>query len=55
MTGDVAVAVVTSLSPANVRFVLVDGDVVKRDGALVGHDLPALREQAAAVARAVWP
>lgn len=55
ITGDIAGAVVASLTAANVRTVLVDGEVVKRDGTLVTHDLPALRGQAAAVARAVWP
>jgi 5-methylthioadenosine/S-adenosylhomocysteine deaminase len=37
-------AVVTALGPENVRTVLVDGRVVKRDGVLVDHDLRALRE-----------
>jgi cytosine/adenosine deaminase-related metal-dependent hydrolase len=55
VTGDVAGAMVASLTPANVRTVLVDGHVVKRDGQLVSHDLPALRARAVAVARTVWP
>jgi cytosine/adenosine deaminase-related metal-dependent hydrolase len=56
VTGDVAGAIVAGLTSANVRTVLVDGQVVKRDGALVRHDLPALRAEAAAVvAGAVWP
>jgi 5-methylthioadenosine/S-adenosylhomocysteine deaminase len=56
VTGDVAGAMVAGLTPANVRTVLVDGQVVKRDGTLVSHDLPALRAEAAAVvAGAVWP
>jgi cytosine/adenosine deaminase-related metal-dependent hydrolase len=54
-TGDVAGAVVTSLGPADVRVVLVDGRVVKRDGHLVEHDLAALRAAAVEVARRVHP
>ena len=51
--GSVAAAVVTSTGPAQVRTVLVDGHVVKRDGRLVGHDLDALRAAAAALVRRV--
>ncbi|MFG1921009.1 amidohydrolase family protein [Cryptosporangium sp. NPDC048952] len=43
LTGDRASAVVTSTGVDNVRTVLVDGRVVKRDGRLVDHDLAALR------------
>jgi cytosine/adenosine deaminase-related metal-dependent hydrolase len=43
-------AVVTSTGPAQVRTVLVDGRVVKRDGRLVGHDLDAVRAAASALA-----
>jgi cytosine/adenosine deaminase-related metal-dependent hydrolase len=45
----VAGAVVTATGPAQVRTVLVDGRVVKRDGRLVGHDLDALRAAASAL------
>jgi cytosine/adenosine deaminase-related metal-dependent hydrolase len=45
----VAGAVVTSTGPAQVRTVLVDGRVVKRDGRLVGHDLDAVRAAATAL------
>ena len=38
---------------ADVRIVLVDGRVVKRDGVLVDHDLPALRAAVSGVARRV--
>lgn len=48
---EVAGAVVTALGPGNVRTVLVDGRVVKRDGRLVDHDLAALRAAGDAVAR----
>lgn len=40
---DIAGAVVTSLGVENVRTVLVDGEIVKRDGTLVDHDLSELR------------
>jgi cytosine/adenosine deaminase-related metal-dependent hydrolase len=53
LTGDKAGAVVTSLTPANVRDVLVDGAIVKRDGKLVHHDLLALRQAADELARRV--
>ena len=46
-------AVVTSLGPADVRTVLVDGRIVKRDGQLVDHDLAALREAANELAHRV--
>lgn len=36
-------AIVTTLGPANVRTVLIDGRIVKRDGRLVDHDFAALR------------
>lgn len=49
----VAGAVVAALGPANIRTVLVDGHVVKRDGVLVGHDLAALRQSGAELARRV--
>jgi 5-methylthioadenosine/S-adenosylhomocysteine deaminase len=49
----VAGAVVSSLGPENVRTVLVEGRVVKRDGRLVGTDLAALRADAVEVARRV--
>ncbi|GAA1033607.1 amidohydrolase family protein [Virgisporangium ochraceum] len=45
--GDLAGAVVSSLTPSHVRTVLVDGVVLKRDGRLLYHDLPVLRAQAA--------
>jgi 5-methylthioadenosine/S-adenosylhomocysteine deaminase len=38
-------AVVSCLTPANVRTVLVDGNLVKQEGVLRHHDLPALRAQ----------
>lgn len=47
--GDVAGAVVSCLTPSNVRDVLVAGRVVKRNGRLLNHDLPALREKAATI------
>jgi 5-methylthioadenosine/S-adenosylhomocysteine deaminase len=47
---DLAGAVVSCLTPSNVRTVLVDGGIVKRDGRLVHHDLAALRAEAAAIA-----
>jgi 5-methylthioadenosine/S-adenosylhomocysteine deaminase len=53
LTDSVAGAVVTSTGPAQVRTVLVDGRVVKRDGRLVGHDLDALRAAAAALSTRV--
>ena len=46
---DVAGAVVSCLTPSNVRTVLVDGEVVKRDGRLLAHDLAELRAEAAAI------
>lgn len=49
--GPVAGAVVSCLTPSNVRTVLVDGVIVKRDGHLVSHDLPQLRAEAARIAR----
>ena len=49
----VAGAVVTSTGPEQVRTVLVDGRVVKRDGRLVGHDLDAVRAAATALATRV--
>ncbi|MBP2706737.1 amidohydrolase family protein [Microbispora sp. RL4-1S] len=49
-TGDVAGAVVTSLGPADVHTVVVDGRVVKRDGLLVGLDLARLRRSTAEAA-----
>ncbi|TMR40628.1 amidohydrolase family protein [Actinomadura geliboluensis] len=33
-------------TPSDVRHVLVDGELVKRDGVLVGHDLPKLLAEA---------
>jgi 5-methylthioadenosine/S-adenosylhomocysteine deaminase len=44
--GDLAGAVVCCLTPSNVRTVLVDGRIVKRNGRLVDHDLPTLRTEA---------
>jgi 5-methylthioadenosine/S-adenosylhomocysteine deaminase len=41
---DIEGAIVTGLGPENVRTVLVDGKVVKRDGVLTDHDLRTLRE-----------
>jgi 5-methylthioadenosine/S-adenosylhomocysteine deaminase len=41
---DIEGAIVATLSTENVRTVLVDGEVVKRDGVLTRHDLKALRE-----------
>jgi 5-methylthioadenosine/S-adenosylhomocysteine deaminase len=49
--GTVAGAVVCSAGAANVRTVLIDGRVVKRDGRLVHHDLAALRAAASELAR----
>lgn len=37
--------VVLHASPANIDTVLVDGNIVKRNGKLVGVDWPALRDQ----------
>ncbi|MGI5132078.1 amidohydrolase family protein [Pseudonocardia sp. CA-107938] len=48
--GTAAGAVVATAGPAQVRTVLVDGHVVKRDGRLVGHDLDAVRAEAAELA-----
>ncbi|MEV6599309.1 amidohydrolase family protein [Actinoplanes sp. NPDC051346] len=50
-TGDLAGAVVTTLGPADVHTVLVDGRVVKRDGRLVGLDLAGLRRSTVELAR----
>ncbi|HLL64988.1 MAG TPA: amidohydrolase family protein [Micromonosporaceae bacterium] len=49
-TGDLSGAVVASLGPADVHTVLVDGRILKRDGRLVGLDLPQLRRSTAALA-----
>jgi 5-methylthioadenosine/S-adenosylhomocysteine deaminase len=49
----VAGAVVATGGVADVRTVLVDGRVVKRDGVLVDHDLAGLRAAVAGVARRV--
>jgi 5-methylthioadenosine/S-adenosylhomocysteine deaminase len=49
--GDLSGAVVTALRPSDVRTVIVDGRVVKRDGKLVGLDLAELRESAIPLAR----
>lgn len=43
-------AVVTAAHPGNVDTVLVAGKIVKQDGALVGHDLDAVRDKALAAA-----
>ncbi|MFI6782796.1 amidohydrolase family protein [Micromonospora sp. NPDC050276] len=43
LTGERAGAVVSCLTPANVRTVLVDGHLVKHEGRLLHHDLSALR------------
>jgi cytosine/adenosine deaminase-related metal-dependent hydrolase len=51
-TGDLAGAVVTTLGPADVRTVIVDGRVVKRDGRLVALDLAHLRRSTVHLARA---
>ena len=50
--GDLAGAVVTALTPADVHTVVVDGRVVKRAGRLVGLDLGRLRRETADLARA---
>jgi cytosine/adenosine deaminase-related metal-dependent hydrolase len=50
-TGDLTGAVVASLGPADVRTVVVDGRVVKRDGRLVGLDLAQLRHSTAELTR----
>jgi 5-methylthioadenosine/S-adenosylhomocysteine deaminase len=50
---DAAGAVVTALGPTNVLSVLVDGRFIKRDGALVHHDLAALRRSGTRLARRV--
>jgi 5-methylthioadenosine/S-adenosylhomocysteine deaminase len=50
---DVEGAVVTTLSPTNVRTVLVDGEIVKRDGRLVHLDLATLREATRGIAAKV--
>lgn len=46
-------AVVSTLGTAEVRTVLVDGRVVKRDGELVNHDLRALRSATRGIARRI--
>jgi cytosine/adenosine deaminase-related metal-dependent hydrolase len=46
----VAGAVVTALGPSDVRAVVVDGRIAKRDGRLVGLDLAALRREATRLA-----
>ncbi|WP_394001949.1 amidohydrolase family protein [Luteimonas sp. WGS1318] len=51
--GDPAALLVYSASPADVRTVIVDGVLVKADGALVDVDLPQLREAAQQSARAL--
>ncbi|GAA3456080.1 amidohydrolase family protein [Dactylosporangium matsuzakiense] len=53
LAGDVTGALVTTLGPADVHTVLVDGRVVKRDGRLVSLDLATLRASAAEVGRRV--
>lgn len=45
--------IVATAGVADVRTVLVDGRVVKRDGVLLDHDLPALRAAVGEVARRV--
>jgi 5-methylthioadenosine/S-adenosylhomocysteine deaminase len=49
----IAGAVVCCLGSADVRTVLIDGRIVKRDGHLVGHDLRVLRTAAGELARRV--
>ncbi|MFI9384920.1 amidohydrolase family protein [Kutzneria sp. NPDC052558] len=49
----VAGGIVATAGVADVRTVLVDGRVVKRDGVLVDHDLPALRASVRSLARKV--
>jgi cytosine/adenosine deaminase-related metal-dependent hydrolase len=49
--GDLSGAVVTALRPSDVRTVVVDGRVVKRDGRLIGLDLARLRQSAVVLAR----
>ncbi|MEJ3750332.1 amidohydrolase family protein [Actinomycetes bacterium KLBMP 9797] len=49
-SNDLKGAIVASLGPADVHTVLVDGCVVKRDGRLVGLDLPDLRRSTAELA-----
>lgn len=51
--GDPAALLVYSASPADVRTVIVDGVLLKADGALVDVDLPRLRETAQQSARAL--
>lgn len=51
--GDPAALLVYSASPADVRTVIVDGVLLKADGALVDVDLPQLREAAQQSARAL--
>ncbi|WP_235939030.1 amidohydrolase family protein [Schauerella aestuarii] len=46
--GDPSAWLVYSATPANVRTVIADGRVVKRDGAMVGIDVPALMQRARA-------
>jgi 5-methylthioadenosine/S-adenosylhomocysteine deaminase len=50
---DIEGAVVTTLSPTNVRTVLVDGEIVKRDGRLVHLDLATLRDATRGIAAKV--
>jgi cytosine/adenosine deaminase-related metal-dependent hydrolase len=45
--------VVSTGTVADVRTVLIDGRIVKRDGVLVDHDLPALRAAVGEVARRI--
>jgi cytosine/adenosine deaminase-related metal-dependent hydrolase len=44
--GDVAAALVTAANGGNVDTVIIDGEIVKRDGALVGLDLDRIRSEA---------
>ncbi len=50
-SADVAGAVVTSANPGDVHTVLVDGQVVKRSGRLLHHDLVELRYRAVDLVR----
>lgn len=51
--GDAAATVLFYSSPREVETVIVEGDVVKRNGALVGADLGGLRQRAAQAAEQV--
>ncbi|WP_432992858.1 amidohydrolase family protein [Dactylosporangium sp. CA-233914] len=51
LTGDATGAMVTALGPADVHTVIVDGHIVKRDGRLIGLDLPKLRDEAVSLGR----